>query len=172
MKNGMLEFNNRVGTPTNLPEGGTYDILLISFPDGFPNSKLTFDVGDTPRKVNGIQKVAQTFLKALMTSRGSDVIHYNLGTNFQQLVIQANVTQNDTLFMAELSGEIQSAENQSKNILNSYGSDTASQLEKITILGIDSAQESVVMYLSLLTKAGASANVAIPFPQLDLVLNG
>lgn len=164
-------LGNRIGTIVSLPTSGTYDLLLVSFPNGFPTSKLTFDVSDTPRKVSGLQKVAQTFLKILFTSKGSDVIHYNLGTNFQQLVIHANISANDTLFMSELSTEVQSAENQTKNILNSYGSDTTSQLNKITIIGIDTSKEGLIMYLYLVTVAGATANVAIPFPQLDMTLN-
>jgi hypothetical protein len=166
-----VTFKNRVGTAVNLPSTGTYDLLLVEFPDGFPNSKLTFDVGDTPRKVNGIQKVAQMFLKVLFSSKGTDLIHDDFGTNFQQLIIGANISTTDTVFMSELTSEIQSAENQTKNILNSYGSDVASQLDRITLLGIDTSKDSVVMYLYILTKAGAGSNIGIPFPQLDLALN-
>jgi hypothetical protein len=166
-----LSFRNRVGTSSNLPDTGTYDILMVSFPNGFPNSKITFDLSETPRKINGIQKVAQTFLKVLFTSSGSDIIHSNLGTNFQQLTINANISTTDSIFMSELATEIQSAEAQTRNILNSYGSDVASMLDKVTILGLDMVDQSITMYLNLLTKAGADANVSIPFPQLDLALN-
>lgn len=166
-----LTFKNRVGTSENLPEGGTYDLLMVDFPNGFPNSKLTFDLGITPRKVNGLQKVAQTFLKILFTSKGTDLIHGNTGTNFQKFVINSNVIMSDNLFRAELAEEIRAAEYQTKNILNSYGSDKASQLDRVTILRLDTSQERLVLFMHILTKAGSGANMAIPFPQLDLALN-
>jgi hypothetical protein len=164
-------FKKRLGTATNLAEGGTYDLLLIGFPDSFPEGKIEFDLGDTPRKVTGVQKVAQTFLKVLFTTSGSNVLYPDQGTKFSLLTVNANVTQNDTLFVAQLSEEVRSAESQTKYILNSVTSDPASQLQEVTIIGLDANNQSVIMYLKMVTKAGALAQVAVPFPQLDMVLS-
>lgn len=163
-------FKDRIGTSSNLESGGTYDLLMIGFPDTFPQGQIEFDLGDTPRKITGVQKVAQTFLKILFTTQGSNVLYPNQGTNFSLLTVNANVTQNDTLFAAQLADEIRSAESQTKYILNSVNSDSASQLQEISILGLDVNGESVIMYLKMITKAGELAQVAVPFPQLDMVL--
>ncbi len=166
-----VTFKSRLGTPTNLPEGGTHDILLIEFPDGFPEGRISFDLGDTPRKITGIQKVAQLFLKLLFTTVGSNILYPTQGTKFQTLTINANNLANDTIFATELISEIKSAESQAKYILNTSKTDPASQLQEVTVLGLDTSTEAVVMYLRLITKAGALAQVAVPFPQLDMVLS-
>jgi hypothetical protein len=66
---------------------------------------------------------------------------------------------------------VKNAESQTKYILNMVNSDPASQLQEISIIGLDVSGESVIMYLRMLTLAGAFAQVAIPFPQLDMVLS-
>lgn len=161
----------RLGTLVNLPQDGTYDLLVIKFENGFPEGLLKFDIDETPRKITGLQKVAQFFLKILFTSTGSNVLYPSQGTNFQSLTINANLLENDNVFTAELLSEIQSAEGQTKRILN-IGADVASHLDSITVLGLDTSTESVVLYLRLITGAGARAQVAVPFPELDLKLNG
>lgn len=168
---GLFNFNNRIGTTQNLPQGGTYDLLMISFPEGFPQSKLVFEIADTPRKVTGIQKVAQMFLKLLFTQRGSNVVYPNQGTYFSNYVVNANRTTDDPTLTAELIQELNSAQNQCQFIMNTSGSDPASQLKKAELLGLDVAQDQLVIYLRILTNAGAMASVAIPFPQLDLPLS-
>ena len=165
-----ITFNYRLGTPNNLPADGTYDLLLIAFPETFPEGKILFDLSETPRKITGIQKCAQTFLKILFTSSGSNVLYPNQGTDFQTLTVNANITVNDALFASQLSTEVKSAESQAKYILNNAGADLASQLQDITILGLDVGNEAIIMYLKMVTKAGAFAQVAIPFPQLNMTL--
>jgi hypothetical protein len=165
---GLLSFNSRIGTPTNLPQGATYDLLLISFPDGFPESQLLFDIDMEPRKVTGVQKVAQMFLKLLFTSKGSNVIHPDQGTYFTSLTVNANKITSDSVLASELQSCITDATSQAQYILNTTDSDAASQLASITVLGLDVGTESVVIYLSMLTNAGAQAALAVPFPQLDM----
>lgn len=164
-------FKNRLGTATNLATDGTYDILLIGFPDSFPEGKIIFDLGETPRKVTGVQKVAQTFFKILFTTIGSNVLHPTQGTKFSLLTVNANVISSDTIFASELATEVRNAESQTKYILNTVTSDPASQLQEISIIGLDVSNEGVIMYLRMITNAGQLAQVAVPFPQLDLVLS-
>lgn len=166
----IINFNSRIGTPTNLPTGATYEILLIEFLDTFPQGQIDFAIGETPRKVTGIQKVAQTFMKILFTSKGSNVLYPNQGTNFQQMTINANITTTDTVFLSDIASEIADAEGQAQYILNTVGSDPASGLDGVNILGLDTGNESVIIYLKLVTLAGVAAQVAVPFPQLDLAL--
>lgn len=165
---GILNFNSRIGTTSNLPQGATYDLLLISFPNGFPESQLLFNIDNEPRKVTGLQKCAQMFLKLLFTSKGSNVFYPNQGTYFQSLVVNANKITSDSTLTANLNDAITDATSQAKYILNTTGSDPASQLSSIILLGIDVGTESIVMYLSMTTKAGANASIAVPFPELDL----
>ena len=162
--------SSRLGTTYNLPQDGTYDLLMVDFQGGYPEGMLKFDINETPRKITGVQKVAQMFLKILFTSQGSNVLAPNQGTNFSSLVNTANVTEEDAVFNAELTTEIKSAESQVKRIMN-VGADLASQLDSITIIGLDTSREAVVMYLRLITGAGVKAQVAVPFPELDLKLS-
>jgi len=167
----MSNPSARLGTASNLISGATYDILLIDFPDGYPQSILKFNIGNTPRKLTGLQKVAQTFLKVLFTSRGSNVLYPYQGTDFSELTVNANIIYKDTIFISELTSCISNAESQTQSILNT-GTDLASQLDYITILGLDTGQESVIMYLKIVTMAGVGAQLSVPFPELNLSLNG
>jgi hypothetical protein len=68
----MLSTSNRVRTASNLTSGATYDLLLVKFKGSFPEGEVTFGIYDTPMKITGVQKVAQIFLKTLLTGKGSD----------------------------------------------------------------------------------------------------
>lgn len=158
----------RIGTATNLETGGTYDLLMITYPDGFPEGRIKFDIDSTPRKITGLQKVAQTFLKLLMTTKGSNVIYPSQGTVFPTLTVGSNITGDDATLYAEISTAVQDAVQQTKTSMNTVGSDTASMLDRVEVVGLDVGEDSVVMYLSLQTLDGIRANIAVPFPELDL----
>lgn len=159
--------NKRIGTTSNLEAGGTYDLLMISYADGFPEGQIRFDIGSTPRKITGIQKVAQTFLKTLMTSKGSDLFYPKRGTNFPSLVINANRPFSD-LLQLQIQESLRDAITQTKRVLNLYSSDKSSQLEEVKLLGMRTADDVTVIFMQIITKAGEEANVAVPFPELDL----
>lgn len=166
-----MATNNRIGIPVNLPTGATHDILVINHPDGYPEGRLEFKFMDAPRKITGLQKVAQLFLKILLTRKGSDVINFNLGTLFPDYAINANRTGVDRDLYIAVTNEIKEAERQCKTILNTVDADDASTLEKVTILGLDTSNESIILYVKLTTLAGAGAQVAVPFPELDITLS-
>lgn len=168
---GVLSFNNRIGTTSNLPSGATYDLLMISFPGGFPESQLKFNIDNEPRKVTGVQKCAQMFLKLLFSSKGSNIIYPNQGTYFSSFIKQANKINSDATLFSDLQAQVIDATSQTQAVMNTSGSDPASQLASMVILGLDVGTESVVMYLSMTTNAGVSASLSIPFPQLDLTLS-
>lgn len=166
-----MATNQRIGIPVNLPEGATYDLLIIDHPDSYPESRIEFKFAETPRKITGIQKVAQMFLKVLLTRKGSDVINFGFGTFFADYTINANRTGVDRDLYVAVTGEIREAERQCISILNTTDADESSQLNKVTILGIDSVKESLTIYLKIETAAGMTAQVAIPFPELDMKLS-
>jgi hypothetical protein len=167
-----FNFNPRIGTTSNLPTGATYDLLLISFPGGFPQSQLIFEIAETPRKVTGLQKVAQAFLKILFTTKGSNVVFPNQGTYFSSYVVNANrVEATDTTLISDLTEQITDAQAQCQYILNTSDSDVASQLQSVQLLGVDVSKESIVIYLRILTNAGAMASISVPFPQLSMPLS-
>lgn len=161
----------RIGISQNLPTGATNDLLLVSTPEGYPQGKLFFKFETAPRKITGIQKVAQLFLKILFTSKGSDPVKPLDGTAFQGLTIGANITTNDTVFLANISDALQDAKLQTMNILNTPGSDISSQLRSMNILGISSLNDSLGIYIQIITMAGVTASVAIPFPELNLSIS-
>lgn len=165
----QLITTSRVGISVNLPTGGTYDLLLVTTPEGYPEGNLEFRFEGTPRKITGIQKVAQLFLKTLFTQKGTDVIYPDKGTNFPNLTIGANRQSEDDEFISDVTAAIQDAESQVK--YNSVDSDDSSSLASITLLGFEFLTETLSLYIRLITAAGESASIAIPFPELDLKLS-
>jgi len=167
----MASVSSRVGTVSNLGTDGTYDVLLFSFPDGFPNSQLIFEFGNTPRKVTGLEKVVQTFLKILFTTQGSDPVNPNRGTQFPSLVVNANILSTNAVLSAQLVSAVANAASQTQSILNSASSDSSSQMASATVLGVNVADDGAILSVNILTVAGQNAAIAIPFPQLDLPVN-
>lgn len=164
---------SRIGVAENLPNGSTHDLLLVKVADAYPVGQVTFEFDETPRKITGIQKVAQVFMKILFTQKGSDVLAPNLGTIFPELCIGANRTSNDTSFLADVTLAVKDAEAQAKSTLSSLSGDTDSQLDKVEIKDLVVDRESLSMYLQMFTVAGETASVAIPFPELSMkIANG
>lgn len=164
---------SRIGVAENLPNGSTHDLLLVKVKDAYPEGEVTFEFEETPRKITGIQKVAQVFMKILFTQKGSDVLAPNLGTIFPELCIGANRTSNDSAFLSDVSLAIKDAEAQTKSTLSSLSGDTDSQLDKIEIQNLIVDGDSLSIYVQMFTMAGETASVAIPFPELDLkIANG
>lgn len=166
-----MATNIRIGTPTNLPDGATYDLLLLDFPDGYPEGQLKFQINDTPRKITGIQKVAQTFIRVLLTAKGSDVLNPTFGTEFPNHTINANRTGIDRDIYVSIISSVRDAESQCVSLLNTEGADDASQVFSVNVLGIETGDESMILYAKIVTLAGETAQVAAPFPQLDMKLS-
>jgi hypothetical protein len=158
----------RVGTVANLNNSSTYDLLLVQYPDGFPEGRMVFDLGKTPRKITGLQKVAQLFLKILLTTQGSDPINPQRGTGFSGYMVGTNRQALSTNSYNAILDEVRAAEQQTKYILNGTSKDPSEQLRNVSVLGVDSTKDSIVLYMKLITMAGSQAAVALPFPQLDL----
>lgn len=160
----------RLGIDVNLPQGAKYDLLTMDFSNGYPEGAVSFVLQDTPRKITGIQKVAQTFLRILLTTKGTDVLRPSMGTRFPEYSIQANRLGMDRNIEADVLSAVADAESQVKYMLNTVGSDAASRLNRVQVLAIDSGTESLSLFLYLVTDAGERAQVAVPFPQLDMTL--
>lgn len=163
-----LSANSRVGTATNLNPGGLYDILLVKFLGNFPEGQISFGLYDTPMKITGLQKVAQVFLKTLLTSKGSDPFYPDRGTFFPNLTVGANVDITDSLLLSDIRTSVTDAESQVRSSLNVNTADTSSCLDSVKVLGLDTVTEGIVMYLRLTTLDGEFASVAVPFPEFGL----
>lgn len=161
----------RVGNSENLKRQDRYDLLLLSFPDGFPNSKLEFTLGENPRKITGLQKVIQVFIKCLMTGTGSDPIYPKQGTDFRNYVWYSNITESATAARAAITSAVKQASDQAKAILNSYLYSAESQLESVEVLDAVQGSETTIVKVRILTKAGVGAPIALPFNSTGLVLN-
>lgn len=160
--------SNRIGTLTNLETGGTYDLLIVKAQGTYPEGKISFGFYDVPMKITGLQKVAQVFLKILMTTKGSDVFYPAMGTDFPELTTGANTISDDNTLLAELSASINDAVNQTINSLNVNTTDESSCLYSVDILGMDRISEGIVLYLQLKTLAGEFAAISLPFPEFGL----
>jgi len=167
----MATTISRIGTRTNLEVDGTHDLLVMGFANGFPRGYVSFEIGDTPRRITGVQKVVQTFLKILLTSRGSDPVRPNAGTGFNEYVRFANIGTDPEELDRLVRDAIQEAEQQTKVSLNSAREDTSSQLDFIGILYIEASEQSLNVGMKVVTLGGESASIAVPFPQTDLEIN-
>lgn len=158
----------RIGTASNLQVGGSYDLLFVKFVGTFPEGQITFGIYDTPMKITGLQKVAQVFMKTLLTSKGADPFYPSRGTAFSSLTLGANQSTNDAIYSQTISDAIQDAASQVKSGLNFQNSDLSSCLDKVTLLGLDKVADSLTLYVSLTTSNGVTASIAVPFPEFGL----
>lgn len=165
-----MPANSRVGTPNNLSLDGTHDILLFTYDDGFPEGKLNISFGETPRKITGVQKVAQVFTKILLTPVGSDAIRPNQGTEFLTYILGNNVGSDPGATHSRISDAIKLAENQVKDLLGG-GRDYDSQLRSASLVDYNITVDAITLYIRIITAAGKEAAVAIPFPQTNLQVN-
>ena len=163
---------SRLGIDVNLPTGSSYDLLVVSTPEGYPQGRVLFKFETASRKITGIQKLAQLFMKALFTTKGTDLLNPNQGTGFSELWAGANLQFDDSEIRTLISDAVDDAASQVKYAMNGDAYDLASQLDRVEILGFDSSIESISLYIWMVTLAGETASVAIPFPQLDMTLNG
>lgn len=165
-------MTSRLRNDVNLRKNDRYDLLLFDFPDGFPNSKLKFTLGATPRRITGVEKVVQVFLKCLTTRKGSDVINTNLGTEFQDFMQYSNVgTYSNSEAKSAIEVSVRSAVDQAKNILNSNKYSLESQMDSVEVLDARQGDEYTIVQLRVLTKAGKSAPISVPFTSTGLALN-
>ena len=165
----MSVFNvSRLGISVNLPTGATYDILLVNTPE-FPVGAVTFEYSKpTSAKITGIQKCAQFFLKALLTTRGTDLLNPAYGTDLPNLIIGANSTLNSQELVAQISTSVADAVTQSKALLNDTTNDLASKLDSVTITSISTpTADSFTLSLRLVTQAGETGSLALPAPLLS-----
>lgn len=160
--------SSRVGTSTNLGSGATYDLLLVKYMDGFPEGRISFGIHSTPMKISGLQKVAQIFMKTLITSLGSDPFYPNKGTRFASLMRSANIVTTDPVLMEEIRTSVASAAAQTAATTRVQNLDPASQLQSVDILGLDAGEDSVVLYVHMKTMAGVTASVSLPFPNFGV----
>lgn len=161
--------SNRVGTYKNLETGGTYDLLLVKSSGEYPEGKISFSFYDVPMKITGLQKVAQIFLKVLLTTKGSDPFYPERGTLLPTLIIGANALTNDNTLLSDIRDSINDASLQVSSYLNVNTTDTSSCLDNVQVLGLDRVADGITMYLSLTTLAGERAAVAVPFPEFGLL---
>ena len=159
---------SRLGTSQNLGSGETYDLLMMSFSEGFPVGAVTFEFGNTPRKITGIQKVVQTFLKILLTNKGSDIVYPSLGTEFPSLTVNTNISYTDSDLYSAIASAIKDASDQAKEILNVPGIAVESQLRSVELRGLFMQNSTMNIALRITSEAGIQGNIAMPFPETDL----
>lgn len=168
-----MTISNRIGTPSNLTTGANYDLFLLEFPDGWPEGLINFNILNNPRKVTGVQKMAQAFFKILMTTKGTNVLRPTEGTLFSEYFISSNRTGIDSEIYTIMKSEIQSAVRQVQYMYNtSSNKDLSSQLYSVDVLGINVDLDSITLFAKLTTMSGETASIGIPAPQLDMKMSG
>lgn len=162
---------SRLGTTSNLEFDGTYDLLIFEFPKGYPNGALNLSFGNNPKRTTGVQKVAQVFAYCLFTTKGSDPVKPNFGTEFTANALASNITKDANITTREIMDSVRDAERQTKILLNTGNRDIASQLESANLITVDVQADGTTVHIRIITRAGEKAAVAIPFPQTTLELN-
>ena len=165
-------MTSRVGNSSNLDDNSRYDLLVFDFQEGYPVGGITLGFGKTPKRITGVQKVSQVFLKTLLTSIGSDVVTYNRGTKFPEYTGTYNLQSTDNSEAKSLVTQaVKRAETQAKSILNVSTEGSSSQLDTVSLVGFDQTSEGVSVQIQILTKAGESAPIALPFTSLGIEVN-
>ena len=176
----MSEYveNTRIVKDINLAEGGLYDVLYLDLVDGFPDSKLVFSLVSTPesiategvsRRITGLQKLVQQFLRVLFTSRGSDVLRPNVGTSMPDIARYSNIGHRFELENM-IRSEIASASIQVADITASLSS-PYEILQEASLIDIDIGQVSISVGITVLSLAGDKASIFAPFPRFELPFN-
>lgn len=160
--------SSRIGTAKNLSANGTYDLLMVKFEGTYPEGKLSFGLYDVPMKITGIQKVAQQFLKALLSSKGSDPFYPDRGTFMPSLMAGPNITLDNSGFLSDLGEAIQDAAKQVRNISDTAAIDAESALDFAELIGADAVAEGWFVVISISTMAGENAQISVPFPEFGL----
>lgn len=159
----------RIGNTVNLEKNSRYDILTYDFPDGYPTGLVALGFGKTSKRISGIEKVSQVFIKTLMTYRGSDVVYSTRGTDFPSFTGTRNLQSTDlTEINADIRSAIETAEAQAKSILNNPTEGLSSQLDSVQLINVRQFEDSTMINVKLLTKAGETAPIALPFTSLGL----
>jgi hypothetical protein len=78
--------------PENVGRISTIEIVSSEFTRTAIGSKLSFEVGNKTRKVDGVLKLVQLFTKWVLQSPGSDVFHPSRGGGLQQLAGRVSTT--------------------------------------------------------------------------------
>lgn len=163
---------SRVGNLNNLENQSRYDIMIFDFPDGYPVGGINLGFGKTPKRISGIQKVSQVFVKALMTSLGSDVVNNTRGTGFPGFTGTHNIqTTNDSEAVSILTAAVQKAEEQAKSTLNNISEGRTSQLESAQLINVEQKDDYTSVNIRILTRAGETAPIALPFTSLGIQVN-
>lgn len=165
---------SRLGISVNLPTGASYDLLYVNTPT-FPVGAVTFEyTKPTSTKITGIQKCGQTFLKVLLTSKGSDLLHRSLGTNLPNILIGSNADLTSQELVSQVTSSVADAETQCISLLNGPTNDLASQLDSVKISSITSpTPDSFSIQFQLITLAGETGSISLPAPLLNMaVYNG
>jgi hypothetical protein len=164
----------------NLTEGALHDLLLLDFPDGFGNSKLDFAVTDLAsadaadsyrfsRKVFGLQKLAQLYLKVLFTTRGSDPLRPSFGTTVFAAITRVNIPSASVLETL-LRTDIRDAETQVRSMTQG-GANSDEILSSVSIVELSVGDSAISMILYLLSESGEGIALHAPVPLLDMPLN-
>lgn len=165
-------MSSRIGTSSNLDSNSRYDLLIFDFNDGYPVGGITLGFGKTPKRITGVQKVSQVFLKTLLTSKGSDVVDRLRGTSFPEYTGTYNLqSTGSSEARAMIDQAIKVAEVQAKSILNVASAGLSSQLDKATLVGFEQNSEGVSVQIQILTRAGETAPIALPFTSLGIEVN-
>lgn len=162
----------RVGNTVNLENNSRYDLLIFDFPDGYPVGSINLGFGKTPKRISGVEKVVQVFLKTLLTSRGSDVVNGTQGTGFPAFTGSHNIqTTDNSEAMSLVTAAVANAEAQAKSILNLNTEGLTSQLESATLIGLEQVDDGTTVQIYVLTKSGETAPIALPFTSLGIQVN-
>lgn len=166
----MSSNSSRVGTASNLNVGGSYDLLMVKMTVSgtFPEGQISFGLYDVPMKITGIQKVAQHFLRTLLTSKGSDPFYPEKGTYLPALMVGSNITEDNSTFISDITSSVNDAAIQVRSMLNVNTVDLESTLDTVQVLGVDRIEEGWFVIINLITLAGENASISVPFPEFGL----
>jgi hypothetical protein len=170
--------NTRLIKDYNLPTDGSYDIFFMDLVEGYPDGKVVFSLATTAegsslegvsRRVTGVQKTAQLFLKILFTRAGSDPLYPNRGTYISDLIRTGNMHSEGEMdgFVRQ---EVSSASEQ-VIALTSSAPNAGERLASAELTTMDIGVNMVSIGIRVITEDGEFASVYAPFPRFDMNFN-
>jgi hypothetical protein len=150
--------------PEDIGRISTIQIISTNFTRKAAASKLSFEIGDKTRKVDGLLKLVQLFTKWILQSPGSDALNPERGGGLQQLAGRVTTTRDMQPIYASITRSIDTTSSQ---IRTAQANQTDLQLSErlyaatLVDVAIYEAQMEARVQVRLQSMAGADAVTAL-----------
>jgi hypothetical protein len=98
--------------PAYVRKVSTIEVLSSNFTKSKEPSRMSFEIGNKTKKVNGIMKLVQLFTKWVLQSPGSDIFDPSRGGGLQEIAGKINTTRNMQPVMTSIARSVSTTASQ------------------------------------------------------------